>query len=126
VSWAIGYDDKWKRDVGYGVPAYCDHPGCTNEIDRGLSYVCGGEPFGGDHGCGLHFCGDHMWYRSPRGHDGLVQNCKRCLTYRPPYASKPDHPEWVAWKLTDDSWQQWRDENPELVAQMNVLLKRAA
>jgi len=51
MSWAIGYDTRWQRDVGYGVPAWCDHPGCEAEIDRGLSYVCGNEPYGGDHEC---------------------------------------------------------------------------
>ncbi len=44
MSWAVGFDETWQRDIGYGVPAYCDHPGCMAEIDRGLSYVCGGEP----------------------------------------------------------------------------------
>ena len=36
MSWSIGYDDNWDRDIGYGVPAYCDHPGCNEEIDRGF------------------------------------------------------------------------------------------
>lgn len=53
MSWAIGYDENWKRDVGYGVPAICDHPGCNEKIDRGLAFVCGGEPMGGEKGCGL-------------------------------------------------------------------------
>ena len=47
MGWSLGYDRNWKRDVGYGVPAICDDPECTEEIDRGLSYVCGGEPYGG-------------------------------------------------------------------------------
>lgn len=59
MSWAIGYDDHWHRDVGYGVPATCDHPGCQKLIDRGLAYVCGGQPYGGDDGCDLFFCEDH-------------------------------------------------------------------
>lgn len=21
MSWSIGYDEKWQRDIGYGVPA---------------------------------------------------------------------------------------------------------
>ena len=50
MGWSIGYDSNWDRDIGYGVPAYCDHPDCNEEIDRGLSYVCGGEPYGGDRG----------------------------------------------------------------------------
>ena len=60
MGWSVGYDSKWERDIGYGVPAICDHPGCNKEIDRGLGYVCGGEPYGGEHGCGLFFCGEHL------------------------------------------------------------------
>ena len=37
MSWAVGFDSQWDRDIGYGVPAYCDHPGCGKEIDRGLA-----------------------------------------------------------------------------------------
>lgn len=122
MSWAIGFDEQWQQDVGYGVPAFCDAPGCTEKIDRGLSYVCGGEPFGGDDGCGLHFCGKHMWHRTTR--DGeTVQNCKRCLTYKQPYKPKPDHPEWTEWKLTDESWAPWRSENAALVAAMRSALQ---
>ena len=29
MGWSIGYDEKWQRDIGYGVPAICDYPGCT-------------------------------------------------------------------------------------------------
>lgn len=59
MSWAVGYDFNWRRDVGYGVVAYCDYPGCVEEIDRGLANVCGAEPFGGKAGCGLYFCHQH-------------------------------------------------------------------
>jgi hypothetical protein len=55
MGWSIGYDSKWQRDIGYGVPGVCDDPACAEKIDRGLSYVCGGEPYGGDEGCGLYF-----------------------------------------------------------------------
>ncbi len=44
MGWSLGHDNRWGkfgRDIGYGVPAICDHPGCNAEIDRGLSYVCG-------------------------------------------------------------------------------------
>ena len=118
MGWSIGYDEKWQRDVGYGVPAICDHPGCNEPINRGLAHVCGGEPYGGEHGCGLYFCGKHMHYRYPRGEDRGYQNCPRCMTYRPPYKAKADTAEWVDWKLTEPSWQQWRDENPAKVAEM--------
>lgn len=107
MGWSIGYDSKWGRDIGYGVPAYCDHPGCTEEIDRGLGYVCGGEPYGGDKGCGLFFCSHHAFMPYSR--------CTRCKNYKKPYPAKPDHPEWIQWKLTDESWAEWRQENPEFV-----------
>ena len=118
MGWSLGYDNNWKRDIGYGVPAICDHPRCEEVIDRGLGYVCGGEPFGGEHGCGLHFCGHHLWHRQPRGEDRVYQNCKRCLSYKPPYTPKPDAKEWVDHKLTDPSWQPWRDDHPEEVRAM--------
>ena len=116
MGWSLGYDAHWERDVGYGVPAICDHPKCDKEIDRGLGYVCGGEPYGGDHGCGLHFCGSHLRHRQPRGEDRMYQNCQRCMTYRLPYRPKPDTQEWIEHKLTDPSWADWRQNNPDFVS----------
>lgn len=118
MGWSLGFDPNWKRDVGYGVPAYCDHPGCNEEIDRGLAHVCGGDVYGGDRGCGLYFCGAHLYY-----HAKLPFLCKRCERLRKPFLAKPDHPDWIQWKLADESWQQWRDENPDEVAKMKECLK---
>jgi len=116
MGWSIGYDERWKRDIGYGVPATCDHPGCGKEIDRGLSYVCGGQPKGGDRGCGLYFCEDHLHH-----HERLPQLCSRCSPrVLKPFEPTPDTPEWINWKLTDESWQQWRDEHPDEVAAMKA------
>lgn len=107
MSWSIGYDHDWHRDIGYGVPAFCDHPRCTKEIDRGLGYVCGGEPYGGDKGCGLYFCDAHG--------GGFL--CPRCRSYKPPYKQiKPDHPRWVRHKLKHASWARWRAEHAAEVA----------
>lgn len=111
MGYSIGYDNNWKRDIGYGVPAPCDLPKCDKIIDRGLSYVCGSDPYGGDYGCGLFFCEDHMHYRSPRGHGGTVMLCPRCYRYRPPYNAKPDCKKWIDFKMKDPSWKQWRKEN---------------
>jgi hypothetical protein len=111
MGWSIGYDEKWKRDVGYGVPAYCDQPGCMEKIDRGLAYVCGGEPYGGEQGCGLYFCEWHLVYSL--SHDAYL--CRRCAAGKEPFAPAPDHPDWIHHKATDPSWQQWRDENPEAI-----------
>lgn len=113
MSWAVGWDYKLRRDIGYGVPAVCDDPSCEKKIDRGLAYCCGGEPFGGETGCGLHFCGSHLWMA--RG----TQVCRRCKSYRKPYAPKPDTAEWIAHKLTDPSWAEWRAENAAWVAEQS-------
>lgn len=113
MGWSLGWDNRWRRDIGYGVPAWCDHPKCNEQIDRGLAYVCGNAPYGGEFGCGLFFCGDHMRYVS----DNKSQVCPRCAHGKPPYKHpKPDHPEWIAWKLNDPSWAEWRAENPKFVA----------
>ena len=122
MGWSIGYDEKWKRDIGYGVPAYCDHPGCKEEIDRGLGYVCGGEPYGGDHGCGLFFCGKHLFLHMFK--DGKTRFvCPRCDSHKPPYKHLlPDHPDWIKHKLTHESWAEWREENPEEVEKMRKAL----
>jgi hypothetical protein len=46
--------------------------------------------------------------------------CERCGEGKPPFDQTPDTPEWVNWKLTDESWQQWRDEHPDEVAAMKA------
>jgi hypothetical protein len=102
MSWAIGHDGHWNRDIGYGVPAICDHPRCQAAIDRGLSYVCGGQPYGGADGCGLYFCPRHL--------AGVPPLCPRCRNHRPAFTPKPDTAEWVAHKATDPSWADWRAE----------------
>lgn len=106
MSWAIGFDTRWQRDIGYGVPAWCDHPGCNERIDRGLSYVCGGEPYGGDEGCGLYFCGKHRQAFT----DTNRRICDACAGGDDAFAPKKDHPEWTEFKATDESWAEWRAE----------------
>lgn len=122
MSWAIGYDTNWHRDIGYGVPSTCDLPGCNEEIDRGLSYVCGDEPYGGEYGCGLYFCPKHFKYRKPHGADRNIQLCPKCYNYKPPFKAKPDTEEWSRWKLTDESWEVWRQEHPEEVSKIKSRL----
>jgi hypothetical protein len=118
MGWSIGYDDNWKRDIGYGVPAICDHPGCKAEIDRGLGYVCGGEPYGGEYGCGLFVCSEHQ-----RANDRCLQLCQHCADRRRrKLQPSADSAEWMEWKLADESWQQWRDENPVEVEKMRAAL----
>lgn len=115
MSWAVGFDSRRDRDIGYGVPATCDRPSCGEAIDRGLAFVCGGEPYGGEHGCGLYFCGAHLVARPH-------QLCERCAAGQPPFDATPDTREWITWKLTDESWAAWRDENPGAVRTMQAEL----
>jgi hypothetical protein len=112
MGWSVG-TDRDGRDIGYGVPALCDHPDCNTEIDRGLSFVCGMiNTSGEDRGCGLHFCTDHL-----RNSAKFGQLCFRCWPkQRSPFKRKQDIAEWVQHKLTDPTWAQWRAENPQDVA----------
>lgn len=119
MGWQIGYING--RDVGYGVPAKCDHPKCDEDIDRGLSYICG-DIGGVDYGCGLYFCENHRTFKKPRGSDIWYEVCDRCDRYRPPFKMKPDVPEWVEWKLTDESWAKWREENPTEVETLRATI----
>lgn len=114
MSWAIGFDRHWNRDIGYGVPCECDLPTCSKQIDRGLAYVCGSHPRGGSRGCGLYLCPDHMKVRRIEGE--YIQLCPRCYRLgRKPFAPKPDIRLWIDHKLKDPSWAQWRAENPDWV-----------
>lgn len=111
MGWSLGYDTRWSRDIGYGVTAFCDHPGCGKEIDRGLSYVCGGEPYGGDRGCGLYFCGAHLNMTTI---ERASQLCDRCYPrVRKPFTPTFEHPLWIRHKLKDPSWTEWRAEQCE-------------
>lgn len=117
MGWSIGYSNG--RDIGYGVPAVCDYPKCDKEIDRGLSYACGGlDGVEGEIGCGLYFCSEHLnHYRKGQ------QICPRCYRYRAPFNPKPDVKEWIKWKLTDESWSEWRKNNPEEVFKLKESIK---
>lgn len=114
MGWAIGFDNNWNRDIGYGVVAYCDHPECNEEIDRGLSYVCAGEePHGGD-GCGLYFCSKHKgycrWENEEDDVPELSECCERCRDSKDFFTPKPEHPHWAWWKMNAKSWAEWRSE----------------
>ena len=69
------------REAGYGVAAKCDEEGCNKDIDRGLGYVCGGEPLGyAEFGCGGYFCGDHLGgaFKETDDEEMSPQACERC------------------------------------------------
>ncbi len=121
MGWSIGFDSKWNRDIGYGVPATCDYPGCGEAIDRGLSFVCGGEPYGGEKGCGLYFCGSHLTCSRKLGGPPTCRCAVAATRAGRRTRPTPDARRvGFAWKLTDESWARWRDENPEKVGVMKA------
>lgn len=102
MGWQVGWDPRYARDIGYGVPAICDHPDCDVEIDRGLSHVCcHEEPFGGEEGCGLFFCDKHL----------ASGKCERCEKGELHFMPKRDTEQWTNHKMTDESWSEWRNQN---------------
>ena len=108
-------NDRW---AGYGVPAACDWPSCTVEIDRGLGFKCeehvtydedGGETV--REGCGWFFCEEHR--HDTDAHSQVERG-------------KPDSAEWIEHMLTDESWAPWREEHPDRVATMRAAIATAA
>lgn len=109
----MGYAVYWEHDnqrwAGYGVPAECDYPQCTTEIDRGFAYKCeahivwdnADEPIELP-GCELFFCRTHQ---DVRFHEE-VKN------------PKPESETWERHMLTDESWGLWREDNPDKVKEM--------
>jgi hypothetical protein len=59
MGWAYCGQDSKGRDRGYAIEATCDHPGCTESIDRGISFACG--QMHGENGvdCERYFCEQH-------------------------------------------------------------------
>lgn len=60
-------------EAGYAIEDTCNEKGCAATIDRGLDYLCGELPGGGENGCGGYFCGEHLFRSDPDG------RCARCL-----------------------------------------------
>ncbi len=85
MGWSGPMPNAEGRMVGYAVDAVCDAPGCEEAIDRGLAYVCGDMHDGGDYGCGLYFCGNHLFFGIPG------QICEPCNV-----EWEKEHPEEVA------------------------------
>lgn len=99
MGYGVGF--RGGRWIGYAVPAECDWPDCHEMIHHGMGHQCDkhytdedGEEIE-DEGCDLYFCGEHLYGL----HDDIQQ--------------KPDSPRWLWWIVNEDSWAQWRKENPE-------------
>lgn len=78
MGWASCGEDSKGRPIGYAHEATCDHPGCIKEIDRGLSFACGGMHGELELGCEEYCCAEHMHFVSIEGHDHIRQLCARC------------------------------------------------
>lgn len=98
MGWAYGENNNG-REIGYGVEAICDWPGCEEEIDRGVGNCCGGldgtsnAGMDGEPYCGGFFCEHHMNFdvclrcvrKCPdckgEGCDGDGELCARCDSF---------------------------------------------
>ena len=137
MSWCIGFSKEQNRDVGYGVPAICDHPGCSNAINRGIGYLCC-EDISHVASCQGYFCEDHR-HNYTLG-DELEDMEPEELEELEELGVNIDDPEtqlriaegdiirchhqaierkesavWLEHCLTDDSWETWRNQNPAMV-----------
>lgn len=125
------------RFGGYGVPTICEYPDCKEEIDRGMAYACGGEPFS-EYGCDRYFCSKHRvmaGFKVDGDTERLCDHeedcdceykevCERCRDGKDPFPYKSEHPTWMRHVLKDESWKEWRDENPEQVENFKKALKK--
>lgn len=62
MGWAYCGKDNNGREIGYGIEATCDHPGCNEQIDRGMGYACGGMHGKEEYYCDKYFCSKHLFY----------------------------------------------------------------
>lgn len=80
MGWGNCGSDSGGRPIGYMFQAVCDHPGCNSEIDRGLSYACGGMHGKLEIGCEKYFCEKHL-FTTVKDQDDLVSVCEECSKY---------------------------------------------
>jgi hypothetical protein len=60
MGWANCGTDSTGRPIGYAHEGTCDHPGCTEKIDRGLDAACGGMHGEDVYCCEKYFCNAHL------------------------------------------------------------------
>ncbi len=104
----MGYQVYWEngRWQGYGVPAYCDHVGCFEEIDRGIAYQHPDTEFVNP---SIFTCEKHRYCSLEEFDINLLK----------------EHPDWLNHILTDESWAEWRNLHPEAVEEYKLLLKES-
>jgi hypothetical protein len=100
----MGYQVYWSNDrwQGYGVPAFCDYPGCKEEIDRGMGYAHDRD----ETPPSIFTCEKHKFEDSESFEIDLEKEL----------------PEWLNHVLTDSTWEEWRKSEPEKVEEYRKLL----
>lgn len=78
MSWAFGQNSQGKT-IGYSVRAVCEHPGCEKQIDRGLSFACGGEHEDDYFCCDGYFCGEHLRSVERADNGESIGVCESCM-----------------------------------------------
>lgn len=124
-------DSGVKRWAGYGVPALCDYPGCSESINRGLGSRCDSwhewkylrdgveveyTEYWDDEveivhseGCNMFFCAEHSDHPE---HDKANS------------VPKADSDEWLSFMFTDESWSRWREEYPSELGKLKAAHER--
>lgn len=78
MGWANCGVDSYGRPIGYAYEGTCDEPGCEVEINRGLSYACGGMH--GENGvdCERYYCAPHREVALVAVDGREIWVCRRC------------------------------------------------
>lgn len=82
MGWGNCGTDSNGRPIGYVHEAECDHPDCSEKIDRGLSYVCGDMHGEDEVSCERYFCAKHRqeWVKQCDGRITVIcDNCAKQL-----------------------------------------------
>lgn len=94
MGWGNCGEDSKGRPIGYLFEAICDHPGCEEKINRGLSYACGGMHGQNERDCENYFCGKHLYsVEDPNEILHQPQLCEKC---------KNEHYEYLIEELMDE------------------------
>lgn len=101
MGWADCGTDSKGRPIGYVHLATCDHPGCNAEIDRGLSYACGGMHGQADVYCEGYYCPVHLiaFVETSAGQWTVCSSCRAEMEADPDWYE--DREEGV-WRHKDD------------------------
>ena len=78
MGWGDCGIDSRGRPIGYIFEATCDHVDCYSEINRGLSYACGGMHGENGYDCEKYFCTKHLKSIEILEDKECLQLCEEC------------------------------------------------